>query len=90
MQQTITILVSGRVQGVFYRQSTQKKARELGVTGSVRNLPDGRVQLTASGTDVQLQHLISWCKQGPPRAIVTDVTVQEIPAQNFTQFTIER
>lgn len=69
--------VSGRVQGVFYRQSTQDKAVGLGLSGWVRNLPDGRVELVAAGSQPQLAALEAWLHQGPPRASVAAVEIQD-------------
>ncbi|BCX87677.1 acylphosphatase [Methylomarinovum tepidoasis] len=67
------IWVSGRVQGVFYRAHTVEAARRLGLTGWVRNLPDGRVEIVAEGEEKALQALLDWCRQGPPLARVTEV-----------------
>ena len=72
----VHILVSGRVQGVFFRASTQKKAGSLGLTGWVRNLPDGRVEVRAAGSRARLVALVDWCKGGPPEAIVAGTEVQ--------------
>jgi acylphosphatase len=90
MLQSISITVSGKVQGVFYRQSTREKAQELGITGWVKNMPDDTVHILASGTKEQLDELVSWCRQGPPKASVTDVAVTDQPLQSFSGFTIER
>ena len=90
MQETISITVSGKVQGVYYRQSTKEKAQELGITGIVRNLPNGGVHIVASGTADQLNKLIAWCKQGPPRAVVNEVQVEEIEPTGFIGFTVQR
>jgi acylphosphatase len=90
MPKTISITVSGKVQGVFYRQTTKEKARELGVTGEVRNLPDGNVFIIATGTDEQLRLLADWCKKGPPRAVVTGVEIAGLPFQAFGQFAVVR
>lgn len=90
MLQTYSIIVTGKVQGVFYRQSTKEKAVALGINGYVKNLPDGRVQVMASGTTDQLLQLVLWCKQGPPRAIVEEVKVEQIPATVFMGFRIEK
>jgi acylphosphatase len=68
-------LVSGRVQGVWYRASTQKKAQSLGLVGWVRNLTDGRVELVAIGDQDQLQKLLDWCYQGPELAEVKAIEV---------------
>lgn len=87
---TYSILVTGKVQGVYYRQSTKEKATALGLTGYVKNLPDGNVQIMASGTTDQLLQLVLWCKQGPVRAIVEEVKVETLPPTVFMGFRIER
>ncbi len=87
---TVSIIVSGKVQGVWYRQSTKEKATELGVTGNVRNQPDGSVAIVATGSSNQLDQFIEWCHQGPLRAHVTHVEVTELPLQSFDRFMIER
>lgn len=69
----VAMIVNGRVQGVFYRDSTMRKARELGLAGYVRNLPDGNVEVVAQGTTAALEDLIRWCRSGPPAAVVTDI-----------------
>lgn len=73
MNQTLRILVEGRVQGVFYRASAQREAQRLGITGYARNLPDGRVEILAQGQSAALHAFTAWCRQGPPHADVTDV-----------------
>ena len=70
---TVHVFVEGRVQGVFYRHSTVEAARALGLCGWVRNLPDGRVELEASGNKAKLEELVRWCRTGPPHASVTNV-----------------
>lgn len=74
---THRVLVSGKVQGVFYRKYTQRKAAQLGVTGFVRNLPDGRVEIVAEGTAEQVRALEAWCHEGPPKSEVTAVSVTD-------------
>lgn len=66
-------LVSGRVQGVFYRASTREQAQRLGLTGHARNLPDGRVEVVAHGSAEALDALERWLWQGPPAATVGGV-----------------
>lgn len=90
MHKTVSIIVSGKVQGVYYRQSAREKATELGVTGYVLNQPDGSVAITATGTTEQLEKLIAWCHQGPRLARVTRVDVKEVSLASFGSFTIER
>lgn len=90
MLQTIRIQVKGKVQGVFYRQSTKDFASRNNITGQVRNLPDGSVEILATGTEDQLKTLEQWCHQGPARAEVMDVVVTPSALQLFDQFTIVR
>lgn len=66
-------IVHGRVQGVYFRHSTAVTAREIGVTGWVRNLPDGTVEVEAIGTPEQLGKLLTFLRKGPPGAWVTDI-----------------
>jgi len=87
---TISIIVSGKVQGVYYRQGTKEKAIELGITGQVKNLRDGTVYIIATGTDDQLQLLQEWCKAGPVKAVVASVEIKELTVQEFTGFAIVR
>ena len=80
-------LVSGHVQGVFYRASTESQALALGITGYARNLPDGRVEIIAEGTEDKLKQLKNWCGEGPPAAKVESVEVsEETPTGEFTDF----
>ncbi|HVK47168.1 MAG TPA: acylphosphatase [Pseudobacter sp.] len=90
MLQTYSIIVTGKVQGVFYRQSTKERAHALNITGYVKNLPNGTVQILASGTTEQLLQLVLWCKQGPARAVVEEVKVETIAPTVFMGFRIER
>lgn len=90
MLQTISIVVSGKVQGVYYRQGTREKARELGITGCVENKADGTVFILATGTEEQLQSLVTWCHTGPPRAAVKNVLVEKQNLQTFESFFISR
>lgn len=69
----IHCLVSGRVQGVFFRASTREQALSLGLSGEVRNLDDGRVAVTACGPQAALESLQRWLWHGPPQAAVSDV-----------------
>ncbi len=71
---TARFLVSGRVQGVFYRASTRERALELNLSGYARNQADGSVEVVASGADAALEALQSWLQRGPPAARVERVT----------------
>lgn len=81
MAERVHLLVSGRVQGVFYRQSTVDEARRLGLSGWVRNLPDGRVEVLAEGERDGLEGLVRFCRRGPPAARVDDVAVEWGPSR---------
>jgi acylphosphatase len=69
------VFVTGYVQGVFYRHSAAQRARALGVTGWVKNLPDGRVESVIEGKEEAVRTLVQWCRSGPPHATVEDVEV---------------
>jgi acylphosphatase len=71
------VVVSGRVQGVWFRESTRRRAEELGVAGWVRNLPDGRVEALFEGAEDRVLSAIEFVKVGPPQARVQDVVVVE-------------
>jgi len=73
---TLRAVVSGRVQGVFYRMFVVREANGLGLCGSVRNLPDGRVEVTAEGERQKLEPLVQRLRKGPPKAQVSDVTAE--------------
>ncbi|MGH2552615.1 MAG: acylphosphatase [Chitinophagaceae bacterium] len=90
MQQTISIIVSGKVQGVYFRQHTREKAIEFGLKGQVKNLRDGNVQILATGPREQLSLFIEWCKKGPPRAEVAGVEIAELLLTHFDHFRIVR
>ena len=74
----VRLTASGRVQGVFFRASTRDEARRLGLTGWVRNLPDGTVQAEAQGTDAAVEELIGFCRRGPGSATVTGLRVEDL------------
>ena len=84
------IIISGKVQGVFYRQSTLEIANQLGIKGFVRNESNGNVFIEAEGTDEQLSKLIEWCKKGPPQADVLEVKFLSGAFKNFSEFSIRR
>jgi len=83
------VFISGRVQGVFYRSSTRRTALELGLTGWVRNLPDGRVEAVVEGEEEQVEKLIDWCRRGPPSADVKGVEVKRgPPTDKYRSFSV--
>jgi len=73
----VNILISGKVQGVFFRDSTRKIAISLGITGYAKNLSDGRVEVVAEGGENELKKLVSWVKKGPPLCRVDNVTLKK-------------
>ena len=81
-------IVSGRVQGVFYRASTRQRAQALGVTGHARNLADGRVEVLACGAPDAVAALCAWLQQGPPAASVTAVEVEEVAAASLDSWPV--
>jgi len=86
---TVRFLVSGRVQGVFFRASARAEAQRLGVSGSATNLADGRVEVIASGTDNALAQLEKWLQVGPPAARVTNVEREDLEDRMYSSFRID-
>ena len=87
---TIRLTIKGKVQGVFYRATAKDIADLLGIKGWVRNLPDNNVEITATAAEDVLQKFIRWCKQGPPKANVDEVIVEELTFEEFKGFRIIR
>jgi len=89
MTECILIIVSGRVQGVYFRAFTQKQARQLNISGYAKNLPNGDVEIMACGERLPLEQLIDWCHKGPVLAKVNAVKTQPLSPENtFTGFEI--
>lgn len=84
----LTIRVIGHVQGVYFRQSTQRKARELGLSGFVRNEPDGSVTIEAEGDPEELARLAEWAAHGPPEAHVHRLVVDDRVPSGHSGFEI--
>lgn len=80
--------LTGRVQGVFFRAWTHDQARELGVSGWVRNASDGSVEAHIEGDEAAVSQLIDRIRQGPPSAEVEDVQVEEVPAEGLDRFEV--
>jgi acylphosphatase len=79
------VYVSGQVQGVFFRDSTQEIAEQLGLTGWVKNLPDGRVEALFEGPSERVREMIRWCEQGPPHAKVDTWTPSSRHPREFSR-----
>ncbi|MEO5702306.1 MAG: acylphosphatase [Gammaproteobacteria bacterium] len=86
--QCIRYFVSGRVQGVFFRAATRQRALALDLSGWVRNLPDGQVEVLACGEKVVLEALHEWLRTGPPHAHVTAVNAVSAPLESIEGFKI--
>jgi acylphosphatase len=85
----VYILIGGKVQGVGFRYFAQHKAEELHIFGWVKNTPDGKVEIEASGEPKNLDSFIDWMKIGPTRSVIQTFSVSEItPTRHFTNFTI--
>ncbi len=82
-------IVSGKVQGVFYRASTREQALQLGLSGMARNLADGTVEVLACGSRDALAALERWLWEGPAAAQVDAVSRDEMPAQSWQGFRID-
>ncbi len=75
MKKQVRLIISGIVQGVFFRGTTQRQARSLSLNGFVRNLSDGTVEVIAEGEEAYLNRLIEWCRKGPPGARVENIQI---------------
>ena len=82
------VVVSGSVQGVFFRTETRDRARSLGVAGWVRNVPDGTVEAVFEGNDEKVDSMVEWCRRGPSGAGVDDVEVKWVEPEGEAGFSI--
>ena len=87
---TVRLTIKGKVQGVFYRATAKDVAEQLGIKGWVKNRPDKNVEIKATASEEILQNFIDWCKQGPPKAKVDDVIIEELSLEEFNGFSIIR
>lgn len=90
MIKQVEIIVEGKVQGVYFRKSTQEVAQLLDITGFVKNKSDGNVLIHACGTRAQIDQLITWCNAGPPAATITNVSTHDIELKEFSSFEIRK
>lgn len=88
--ETIRLIITGKVQGVFYRASAKKKAEELSVVGWIKNTTEGNVEAVITGITQELEDFIQWCKSGPAKAVVEDVRIEKQEFQEFDTFKIKR
>ena len=83
------IVISGKVQGVFFRKNTKQKADNLDISGWVKNADDDKVEIFAQGSEENINSFINWCKHGPPKAEVKNIQVQEKKVNNtLNEFSI--
>ncbi len=82
------VWVRGRVQGVWFRDSCATEAAICGVAGWVRNLRDGQVEAVFEGHAAAVERVVTWCRQGPPRAIVTDIEQRPESPEGLRGFTV--
>jgi len=88
-KQRIHLFIKGKVQGVFFRQTTKVTAEKKNVTGWVKNLHDGRVEAVLEGNDVEISEVVEWCHAGPVNAVVDDVEIiTELYKGEFSKFDI--
>ena len=87
---TIRLTIKGKVQGVFYRATAKEVADQLSIKGWAKNLPDKNVEIVATSSPEILQQFIDWCKQGPPKAKVDQVIIEELNLEEFNGFRIIR
>lgn len=85
----IHVIITGVVQGVFFRASAKEKADSMKIAGWVQNLPTGQVECVLCGDDEQIQPMLSWLHEGPQQASVTRVLYEKIPCENFKTFDIQ-
>lgn len=89
MTSRVHVVISGRVQGVWFRATTKQKAERLGLTGWVRNTYDGNVEAVFEGEENSVQEMLDWCRHGPPLSKVENVEVKnESPTNGFDSFSI--
>jgi acylphosphatase len=89
-EQRVRVVVHGRVQGVFFRDTCRRTANQLGVSGWVRNRPDGAVEAVFEGAADDVDAMLAWCRSGPPMAKVDSVESEEEPVEGLSGFAITR
>ena len=89
MAKAVDVIVTGLVQGVFFRAEAQQEAHRLGVAGWVRNEPDGSVAAHFEGDPDAVEAMVAWCRQGPRRARVDAVDVRDAEPTGATRFDVD-
>jgi len=88
--QTVHLLISGKVQGVFFRETARKVAEKLNIKGWIKNTPDEKVEAMITGDEKDVNDFIKWSKTGPDRALVENVTVSKQSETFFKEFEVKR
>jgi len=87
---TVHLVIKGKVQGVYYRASARDVAREVGVTGWIKNMTDGNVEALVSGPEERVEKFIEWCRKGPKNAEVSEVIVNDSKERPLADFRITK
>ena len=85
---TVNLIIKGKVQGVYYRIAAKEEADRLCITGWVKYISEGKIEVMATGTESNLKQLEEWCNKGPEKATVTGVIVTPLSEESFDEFTI--
>ena len=88
--ETVHLMISGKVQGVFFRDSSRIVAEKLKITGWIKNREDGKVEAVVSGEEKNVKAFVDWCKSGPDRAEVQEVVVSQKEKISFKKFEVKR
>jgi len=88
--QTVHLIISGKVQGVFFRETSRKIAEKLNIKGWIKNIPEEKVEALITGDEKNVSDFIKWCKTGPDRAKVKEVIVTKQPETFFDKFEVKR
>ncbi|MGN6530678.1 MAG: acylphosphatase [Ginsengibacter sp.] len=88
--ETVHLIITGKVQGVFFRESARKMAEKLKIKGWIKNTPDEKVEAMITGEGTDVNDFIKWCKTGPDRAKVKEVLVTKQPETVFEKFEVRR
>jgi len=90
MKTNVHVIITGRVQGVWFRANTRQKAEQLGVTGWIRNTRDGCVEAIFEGEENDVKEMVEWCHRGPPLAKIDNVEIRnQNPTNGFDSFSIK-
>lgn len=87
---TVHLIISGKVQGVYYRATAKETADKLGLRGWVKNTREGNVEIMANGSAEAVRQFIDWCRLGPPKAMVDDIAITEKEEMQFSGFSVLR